>query len=124
MKVIFYHYNSTRTLFLSYSDGNGGYTDHAYVFYSLREAIQQFRREYGLQCKHIRVIKLYYGERPLLHFEVPHGFLAFIPIAPGYVLLQSMYALAYIAVGMRLPFTFLRSANAASNSLFLFGVQR
>ena len=32
---------------------------HAYVFYSLREAIHQFRREYGLQRKHIRVIKLY-----------------------------------------------------------------
>ena len=34
-------------------------SDHAYVFYSLREAIQQFRREYRLQRKHIRVIKLY-----------------------------------------------------------------
>ena len=52
MKIIFYYYNSTGELFLSYSDGNGGYTDHAYVFYSLREAIQQFRREYGLQRKH------------------------------------------------------------------------
>ena len=59
MKTIFYYYNSTGTLFLSYSDGNGGYTDHAYVFYSLRDAIQNFRREYGLQRKHIRVIKLY-----------------------------------------------------------------
>lgn len=58
-KQTFYYYNSTGTLFLSYSDGNGGYTDHAYVFYSLREAIQKFRREYGLQRKHIRVIKLY-----------------------------------------------------------------
>ena len=60
MKTIFYYYNSTGTLFLSYSDGNGGYADHAYVFfYSLRGAIQKFRREYGLQRKHIRVIKLY-----------------------------------------------------------------
>ena len=59
MKTIFYSYNSTGTLFLYYSDGNGGYIDHAYVFYSLREAIQKFRREYGLQRKHIRVIKLY-----------------------------------------------------------------
>lgn len=59
MKIIFYYYNSTGTLFLSYSDGNGSYTDHAYVFYSLQEAIQKFRREYGLQHKHIRVIKLY-----------------------------------------------------------------
>ena len=59
MKVIFYHYNSTGTLFLSYSDGKSVYADHAYVFYSLREAIQKFRREYGLQRKHIRVIKLY-----------------------------------------------------------------
>lgn len=59
MKTIFYHYNSTGTLFLSYSDENGGYADEAYVFYSLREAIQQFRRKYGLQHRHIRVIKLY-----------------------------------------------------------------
>ena len=59
MKIIFYYYNSTGTLFLSYSDGNGGYNAPAHVFYSLREAIQQFRREYGLQRKHIRVIKLY-----------------------------------------------------------------
>ena len=27
MKIIFYHYNSTGTLFLSYSDGNGSYAD-------------------------------------------------------------------------------------------------
>ena len=59
MKIIFYHYNSTGTLFLSYSDGNGGYTDPSYVFYSLLGAIQQFRREYGLQHKQIRVIKLF-----------------------------------------------------------------
>ena len=59
MKIIFYHYNSTGTLFLSYSYGNGGYADEAFVFYSLREAIRKFRREYGLQRKHIRVIKLY-----------------------------------------------------------------
>lgn len=59
MKIIFYHYNSTGTLFLSYSNGNGSYANHAYVFYSLREAIHEFRRKYGLQRKHIRVIKLY-----------------------------------------------------------------
>ena len=34
MKTIFYYYNSTGTLFLSYSDGNGGYADEAYVFYA------------------------------------------------------------------------------------------
>ena len=59
MKTIFYHYNSTGTLFLSYSDGNGGYTDEAYVSCSLRQAIRKFRREYGLQHKHIHIIKLY-----------------------------------------------------------------
>ena len=32
MKTIFYHYNSTGTLFLSYSDENGGYNGHADVF--------------------------------------------------------------------------------------------
>ena len=59
MKTIYYYYNSTGMLFLSYSDGNGGYADEAYVFYSLREAIQKFRRAYGLQRKHIRIVKLY-----------------------------------------------------------------
>ena len=59
MKIIFYYYNSTGTLFRSYSDGNGGYADEVYVFYTLRQAIQKFRREYGLQRKHIRIIKLY-----------------------------------------------------------------
>ena len=59
MKITFYYYNSTGTLFLSYSDGTGGYADEAYVFYTLRQAKQKFRREYELQRKHIRVIKLY-----------------------------------------------------------------
>ena len=59
MKTIFYLYSSTGTIFLSYSDGNGGYADESYIFYTLREAIQKFRREYGLQRKHIRIVKLY-----------------------------------------------------------------
>ena len=70
MKIIFYYYNSTGTLFLSYSDGTGGYTDHAYVFYSLREAIPQSRREYGLQRKHILVIKYQEcGEQMRVHIH-------------------------------------------------------
>ncbi len=59
MKTIFYYYNATGTLFLNYRDEQGRYADEAYMFYSLREAIQKFRRSYGLQRKHIRVIKLY-----------------------------------------------------------------
>ena len=59
MKIIFYYYNSTGTLFLSYSDGNGGYPGETYVFYSLLAAIQQFSREDGLQRTPIRLIKFY-----------------------------------------------------------------
>ena len=61
MKTIYCYYNSTGTLFLSYSDGNGGYADEAYMFFSLRKAIQRFRKTYGLQRRHIKVIKLYEG---------------------------------------------------------------
>ena len=35
MKIIFYYYNSTGTLFLSYSDGNGGFILPACFFYFL-----------------------------------------------------------------------------------------
>ena len=59
MKTIFYHYNSTGTLFLSYSDGNGGHIEQCYMFYSFRDALQKFRKEFGLQRKHIRLVDLY-----------------------------------------------------------------
>ena len=59
MKIIFYYYNSTGTLFLSYSDGNGGYTAPSPVFFSLRGGKKPIRRRYGLQNKTIPGIQLY-----------------------------------------------------------------
>ena len=47
MRTIFYYYNSHGVLFFDYSDGNGGHIDRSYMFYSFREALQKFRKEFG-----------------------------------------------------------------------------
>ena len=64
MKIIFYYYNSTGTLFVSYSDGNGGYTDHPHLFYSPRGAVQGIRREYGVQRQNTLIFQTYLGGVP------------------------------------------------------------
>lgn len=59
MRYIFYHYNNFGMLVLNYGDGNGGHKEHCYLYYSLREAISKFRKDNGLQYKHIKIVKLY-----------------------------------------------------------------
>ncbi|MCX4362385.1 MAG: hypothetical protein OSJ74_03220 [Clostridia bacterium] len=59
MRYLFYHYNSGGYLILEYQDEYGGYIDHCYMYYSLREAIKLFRERYGLRYKHITVQKLF-----------------------------------------------------------------
>ncbi len=59
MRTIFYYYNSHSVLFFDYSDGNGGHIDRSYMFYSFREALQRFRKEFGLEHKRIRLVDLY-----------------------------------------------------------------
>ncbi len=59
MRTIYYYYNSQGSLCFDYRDGNGGYADRCYMYYSFREALQKFRKEFGLQRKHIRIVKLY-----------------------------------------------------------------
>lgn len=61
MRRLYYHYNCQGALIFSYSDGSGRYVDRCYLFYSFREALQRFRAEFGLQRRHIKVIKLYEG---------------------------------------------------------------
>lgn len=43
----------------AYSDGNGRHIEQCYMFYSFRNALQKFRKEFGLQRKHIRLVDLY-----------------------------------------------------------------
>lgn len=46
------------TLILEYRDENGCRTTHRYLFYTLREALQKFRKD-GLRYKHITVKKYF-----------------------------------------------------------------
>lgn len=57
MRLLFYHYNDVGTLVLDYYD-NGINLHKAYVFYSLRQAVKQFRKDYGLQNKKIKIVAL------------------------------------------------------------------
>lgn len=59
MRTLFYHYDRYGNLVFAYKDEYGRHTDRCYIFYPFREAIQRFRREFGLQRKHIRIIRLY-----------------------------------------------------------------
>ena len=58
-RTIYYYYNSQGTLCFEYRDEYGRYIDHCYLYYTLREALQKFRKDNGLQRKHIRIYKLY-----------------------------------------------------------------
>lgn len=57
MRNLYYYYKDG-TLVFRYSDVYRRITMN-YVFYTLKEALQKFRKEYGLQRKHIKVKKLY-----------------------------------------------------------------
>ena len=61
MRRLYYYYNRQGALIFSYRDNSGRYIDRCYLFYSFREALQRFRAEFGLQRKHIKVIRLYEG---------------------------------------------------------------
>lgn len=58
-RTIYYYYNSQGTLVFNYRDEYGRHIDHCYLYYSLREALQKFRKDFGLQRKHICIYKLY-----------------------------------------------------------------
>lgn len=57
MRTLFYYYKDG-TLVFRYNDEYRRITMN-YVYYTLREALHKFRKEYGLQRKHIKVKKLY-----------------------------------------------------------------
>lgn len=58
MRTIYYYYNSQGMLCLHYRDKNDGYLHMDYLYYSFRDALQKFRKDFGLQYKHIRIIKI------------------------------------------------------------------
>lgn len=58
MRYIFYHYNYNDSLILDY-DGEDFRTTQVYVYYTLRQAIKLFRKDYKLEHRHIVVQKLF-----------------------------------------------------------------
>lgn len=58
MRSIFYHYNYNGSLVLNY-DGEDFRTTQVYVYYTLRQAIKLFRKDYKLERRHIVVQKLF-----------------------------------------------------------------
>ena len=58
MRYIFYHYNYNGSLILNY-DGEDFRTTQVYVYYTLRQAIKLFRKDYKLERRHIVVQKLF-----------------------------------------------------------------
>lgn len=58
-RTIFYYYNRHAGLVFRYSDENGGSATRCYMFYSFREALRKFRKEFGLEHKPISLIDLY-----------------------------------------------------------------
>ena len=58
MRYIFYHYNYNDSLILDY-DGEDFRTTQVYVYYTLRQAIKLFRKDYKLERRHIVVQQLF-----------------------------------------------------------------
>lgn len=58
MRYIFYHYNHFGALVFDYYDEKT-HVSQSYVFYTLRQAVSKFRRDNGLQHKHIKISKLF-----------------------------------------------------------------
>lgn len=58
MRYIFYHYNYNGSLILDY-DGEDFRTTQVYVYYTLRQAVKLFRKDYKLERRHIVVQKLF-----------------------------------------------------------------
>lgn len=58
MRYIFYHHKYNGSLVLNY-DGEDFRTTQVYVYYTLRQAIKLFRKDYKLERRHIVVQKLF-----------------------------------------------------------------
>lgn len=56
-RLIFYHYSDTGVLTLEYYDDDKK-IQNAYLFYTLRQALKQFRKDYNLQNKKIKILAI------------------------------------------------------------------
>ena len=59
MRRIFYYYNAHGVLIFGYRDNSGRCIDRCDLSYPFREALHSVRADFGLQRKHIELIKLY-----------------------------------------------------------------
>ncbi len=57
MRYIFYNYENDGYLILRYRDDNGRRYSRRYLYYTFHEAIQKFRKDFGLRHKHIKIKK-------------------------------------------------------------------
>ena len=58
-RTIYYYYNRHAGLVFRYSDSDGNYATRSYMFYSFRDALRRFRKEFGLEHKPIKLVDLY-----------------------------------------------------------------
>ncbi len=58
MRYLFY-YRTEGAIIFKYKDDFGNRLFRRYIFYTLKEAISQFRKNNNLQHKHIKIQKLY-----------------------------------------------------------------
>ncbi len=57
MRYLFYHH-SNGVLIIKYHDDFGNHITQHYLFYTVKEAISKFRKDNGLQRKHIVIKQL------------------------------------------------------------------
>lgn len=58
-RTIYYYYNRHAGLVFRYSDSDGNYATRSYMFYTFREALRRFRKEFRLEHKPITLVDLY-----------------------------------------------------------------
>ncbi len=56
-RLLFYHYNDVSMLIFDYY-ADGIKLHNAYVFYTLKKAVKQFRKDNNLQNKKIKILAL------------------------------------------------------------------
>lgn len=56
-RLLFYYYNDVGTLIFDYY-ADGTKLHKAYIFYTLRQAVTQFRKDNNLQHKKIKIVAL------------------------------------------------------------------
>lgn len=58
-RTIYYYYNRHAGLVFRYSDSGGNYATRSFMFYTFREALRRFRKEFGLEQRFRKFDTLY-----------------------------------------------------------------